>query len=434
MTFKLLQYSFIAKLDTFYLLVLSVLVFIFIKLFFDKKRTIDLLIIVFFVSSASLISNYLTQNENINDIEYEITNDHNNFIDQLSSIKLKSKPNIYLIGFDSMTSKSWQKKYFGYEESYIETLDKYYESYSGFNLYVPTLHALNALMRLDQDEKIYGPLMPTLGLVNGKYRSPLLYLMKSNGYTTNFYYYDTYFGEKGRYLDNLYINEKQILTHTALCQSSNSIQRKFFLMGACNEDTLIDGIMGYTGPGVDIYEWPKITISLAIDRSIKSGNPNINILFFYRPIGHVPSAFDYNNEQQLVDYKKFYSRHSVIARELLEKIRNKILSKDPKALVVVFGDHGPYLSKGVDCSKQENKTFCIHNTYAANVSVLKTNNRCSSEYKSFIRGNVITPSEIVFSKLSCLSKNPVLLRQQIKYRNSSETKPGFFENLDNYLY
>ena len=109
MTFKLLQYSFIAKLDTFYLLVLSVLVFIFIKLFFDKKRTIDLLIIVFFVSSASLISNYLTQNENINDIEYEITNDHNNFIDQLSSIKLKSKPNIYLIGFDSMTSKSWQK-------------------------------------------------------------------------------------------------------------------------------------------------------------------------------------------------------------------------------------------------------------------------------------------------------------------------------------
>ena len=61
---------------------LSVLVFIFIKLFFDKKRTIDLLIIVFFVS-ASLISNYLTQNENINDIEYEITNDHNNFIDQL---------------------------------------------------------------------------------------------------------------------------------------------------------------------------------------------------------------------------------------------------------------------------------------------------------------------------------------------------------------
>ena len=47
-----------------------------------------------------------------------------------SSIKLKSKPNIYLIGFDSMTSKSWQKKYFGYEESYIETLDKYYESYS----------------------------------------------------------------------------------------------------------------------------------------------------------------------------------------------------------------------------------------------------------------------------------------------------------------
>ena len=27
-------------------------------------------------------------------------------------------------------------------------------------------------------------------------------------------------------------------------------------MGACNEDTLIDGIMGYTGPGVDIYEWP----------------------------------------------------------------------------------------------------------------------------------------------------------------------------------
>ena len=63
-------------------------------------------------------------------------------------------------------------------------------------------------MRLDQDKKIYGPLMPTLGLVNGKYRSPLLYLMKSNGYTTNFYYYDTYFGEKGRYLDNLYINEK----------------------------------------------------------------------------------------------------------------------------------------------------------------------------------------------------------------------------------
>ena len=59
---------------------------------------------------------------------------------------------------------------------------------------------------------------------------PLLYLMKSNGYTTNFYYYDTYFGEKGRYLDNLYINEKQILTHTHYV--SQAIAYKNFLNGS----------------------------------------------------------------------------------------------------------------------------------------------------------------------------------------------------------
>ena len=262
----------------------------------------------------------------------------------------------------------------------------------------------------------------------------MLYLMKTNGYETNFYHYDTYFGEKGIYLDNLYINDKQLLSSTGLCQSTNNIQRKFFLMGACNEGSFIEGIMGYMGYRVGVYEWPKITIPLAIDRSSKSDSPNINILFFYRPIGHVPAVFDYNNEQQLEDYKKTYSHHSVLAKELLEEIRNQILNNDPKALVVVFGDHGPFLSKGLDCSKQENKTFCIHNTYAANVSVLKTNNRCSSEYKSFIRGNVITPSEIVFSKLSCLSENPNLLGQLLKYRNSSETKPGFFEDLDIYSY
>ena len=141
----------------------------------------------------------------------------------------------------------------------------------------------------------------------------------------------------------------------------------------------------------------------------------------------------YGNEED-EDYKKEYRHNSKLAKDLLEKISNEILSKDPKALVVVFGDHGPYISKGLDCSKQENKTFCIHSTLAVNVSVLKTKNRCSSEYKSYIRGNVITPSEIVFSKLSCLSENPDLLRQLIKYRNSSETKPGFFENLDNYSY
>ena len=28
-------------------------------------------------------------------------------------------------------------------------------SYSGFNLYVPTLHSLNAIMRFDQDRKVY---------------------------------------------------------------------------------------------------------------------------------------------------------------------------------------------------------------------------------------------------------------------------------------
>lgn len=438
-TFKILQYSFFAILSKFFILFISLIFFISIKYCFDKFKTKELLIIVSLVTFTSLASNYSLGKKSNYDIEFRATSGHDILVDKISSIKLKNKPNIYLIGFDSMTSKSWQKKYFGYEESYISTLEKYYDSYSGFNLYVPTLHSLNAIMRFDQDRKVYGSIQPTIGLVNGKYQSPLLSLLNSNGYETNLYHWDTYFGEKGRYLDNLILNEKKNLRSTAFCQSSNELQKNIFLLGACKKDSLFNKVTSkYFRDGVEIAdtleEWPKFLIPHAIEKSSISNQPQFNILFFYRPIGHVSNTYDNNNKDHIKNYKKVYSKYSNLAKSLLETIRHQILNKDPDALVIIFGDHGPYMSNGLDCSKNKNKIYCIHNTYAANISVLRTKNVCSKKYKSFIRGNVITPSEIIFSKLSCLSEEKNILSQFIKYRDSAETKPGFFESLESYRY
>jgi len=419
LSFKLVPHSIFGDLS----LVILLLIFLLLYLFFYfsyQKNSKKIFLFFLVITIPALVLNFLNSSQNPND-----SNQNEIISKTFSQVKLDSKPNIYLISFDSMTSSSWQKKYLGKKLGYINSLERDYKSHSGFNLYVPSLHAINAIARFDQDHKISGDLIPGLGLVSGENISPLYSLLAANGYEINFNHYDLFYGPRGKHLDRLRTASSLLISNTAACRSFSELQRNIVYLGACSRL-----FRHFTE---DVRTWPAIALDDAMQSALSEEKPQFNLFYFYVPMEHTSHSYNHENESHRNKFLSKYEKNGFLLEELLQKISKEINEKDPNSIVIVFGDHGPYLSRNSDCNI--NREFCIHNSYGANISVLQTKNSCSSNYEANLRGKVITPSEVLIQVLDCLeSGNEQPLSKISPYRHKVEISPGNWISLEDYLY
>ncbi|MCK5360568.1 MAG: hypothetical protein KAJ95_08065 [Gammaproteobacteria bacterium] len=326
-------------------------------------------------------------------------------LQQWSQLRFKEKPNIHLISIDSMIPLSILSEYLDiselpYEETLIASTLRKPISYSPR---VPSNPSMNSIMQLDQAEAIMG-----YSYFAGRKPSVLTSIFASNDYEISTGFFNYYFGKKGSYIDSSLPSSDAEFKNTLLCLNEGKTyvnQMRFF--GIC---TVFGGFSSDFNPDKNMTEtaflvkaWPSQVLDVILQLSRKT-RPQISFHYIYKPIGHTRNHFRHNNVEHRSEYKKYYLENAAKLNEFIKKLLSLISNSDPNSIVVIFGDHGALLSRGV--SADDNPEFVYKDLHMIELAVVKTENRCSSDSAFHYSDSYATPSRVIAGIIRCLSETP----------------------------
>jgi len=82
-------------------------------------------------------------------------------------------------------------------------------------------------------------------------------------------------------------------------------------------------------------------------------------------LGHTGKDFSIEDNNAVSQYREYYLRNSLRAGEIIEEIFDMIKIRDSDAIVYIFGDHGPYRSRGNASRRFEaDPQFFVHDRFA----------------------------------------------------------------------
>ena len=147
---------------------------------------------------------------------------------------------------------------------------------------------------------------------------------------------------KGPHIDNYVINGEL----GGVCSLLDEDVRSWAFWGYCsivNVDRR---------QGADVAPGDSLVRELT---NVVDGTPQFVIAHLYLP-GHTSQRFRYDNsgdkEIFVEQYREASNRAAVFLGQIIEHVR----SNDPTAILFVFGDHGMYVSRGVEL--EEDPAFC----------------------------------------------------------------------------
>ncbi len=305
----------------------------------------------------------------------------------VQSIIFQETPNLYFVGFDSITPETIMQKHMGIETTDFHRVME--EEMRRFrNLFansVPTTSFYRTLMALDLD--IFAEHREATGsspdYFSGHDLSPLVWILRENGYETTSIYDNTFFGyRQGRGIDNYIINRKG----TACPVLDPAIRSWVF--------------WGYCWNRVDQAGLPKGDFLLRELTAVNSSKPYFVIAHLGMP-GHSPKIFDYDNkddrERFLERFEKDFNRAAVYLEQIVEHVK----ANDPNAILFVYGDHGAWLSRGRDI--EEDPQFFLQDRFATLGGVYPPH-RCTAEFDEAESKGYITSLDVVHAILECLSR------------------------------
>ena len=133
----------------------------------------------------------------------------------IQNVSFRETPNVYFVSFDSIIPKALLKKHFGFETTEFHNIfdEHFYRFTNLFANHVRSVNSISVLMALD--EEVLSELraefgVSTLSLFSGTHPSPLLRILRENGYETTSIYSDEHFGRdnEGSYIDNYIVFNK----------------------------------------------------------------------------------------------------------------------------------------------------------------------------------------------------------------------------------
>jgi arylsulfatase A-like enzyme len=163
-------------------------------------------------------------------------------------------------------------------------------------------------------------------------------ILRHNGYETHFSYASGYFGNKKGPLLTTYAFHSAYST----CKFLHGNAKTYALLGYCGLHRA-----GWLGPATkgaeakDRFFMNRLRIATRADES----KPQLFASHYPRP-NHTPKSYK-GTKEDLDDYRKAYQARSVMAARIMDRMLTKIRSADPTAIVLVFGDHGPFTKRGV---------------------------------------------------------------------------------------
>jgi len=254
----------------------------------------------------------------------------------LNPIAFESMPNLYFVSFDGLAPQSLGQEYLDIETTApIELVDAEFRRLP--NLFAESrwsLHSLNAVVHLERGiTKRARERLGPLGHLTGEFPTPLFDLLRDNGYELTFVYPLDNFGRPGPYVDNVSIGSDR-----SLCRSLDPSISSLAFWGYCNL-AAVDPADWYQSQHDEQLE----SVLLAADRH----GPQFVFSYFKLP-EHTAPGFDYSDSQQRADYASRYVQRSNRAAVLIARLLDTLRTKDPEAMLFVFGDHGPRLTYNMD--------------------------------------------------------------------------------------
>ena len=307
-------------------------------------------------------------------------------------VTFKETPNIYFVGFDAITPEAIMRKHMGIETTdFHRAMERDMRRFSNlFANSVGTTYFYRTLMALDLDillehREATGS---SPNYFAGHDLSPLVWIMRENGYETTSIYQDTFFGyEPGPGIDHYIIRRKG-----AVCSLLDRDIRPWGFWGYCwnhiEESGRTEG-SGLTNGGFLVRELA------GIDRD----SPQFVIAHLYLP-GHTSKMFDYDSRDARERFLESYERNFNSAAIYLEQIIDHLKANDPDGILFVYGDHGALLSVGVQV--EDNPEFVLQDWFGILGGVYPSD-RCGSEFDAAESKGYVTTLDVVHAILECLS-------------------------------
>ena len=264
--------------------------------------------------------------------------DMSNFRD----VTFERRPNLYFVSFDAMAPRALLRKYMDVETTaFHEVFEPRFRRFRNF--FVNALYTTMSLqVALALDERWHNPvgsaqsreLPRELAIFSGGSPGPLFHILGNNGYETHTAYESEFFGKtKGPYVDHYFTGS----AHT-LCDLVDPHVRAVSFWGYCS------WVGERLGTG-DYTVGKRRVLNYLRGISSRKG-PQFVMAHLYTP-GHTNLSFSYHDEGHLRAFSRHYVRRSIHAAHLLALLLNHLRERDPEAILLVYGDHGPFLSRNV---------------------------------------------------------------------------------------
>ena len=320
---------------------------------------------------------FLERHESTKLVEVDMSN--------IQHVSFREKPNLYFISFESLIPRSLLKKHYGTD--ILPFHDLFEANFRRFpNFFFDgddTRESLNMILALDKEMFFKAVLNYWHNLFSGVQPSPLLGILRNNGYeTTSYSYHSTYLGRhKGPYIDH-YIRDNN---DAGTCSLLDTVIRPIAFWGYCT--------------------FAREARWRSLDGHFERLTANERPQFLMAHIG-VPGHTDYpsyrhdDQAQRNAEIRRYTQTLNGSATRNLEAIIKHLKNNDPDAILYVYGDHGPWLTRGM--SFEANPTFVVQDRLGVLGGVYPPD-ACAAYFDETLSKGYMTTLDGVHAILRCLS-------------------------------
>ena len=312
----------------------------------------------------------------------------------MQSITFDETPNLYFVGFDSITPKAIMQKHMGIEttdfhrimEEELRRFPNLFANSVSTKSFYRTFMSLDLEFVLDHREATGS----SPDYFAGHDLSPLIWIMRENGFRTTSIFDNTFFGYlQGPGIDDYIINRKN-----TVCPLLDHGIRRWAFWGYCRN----------RGGETDL---PKGEFLVREVTGVERSSPQFVIAHLYLP-GHAPKIFNYDSVSDRESFMARFEKNLDRAAVYLEKIIDHLRFNDPNAILFVYGDHGAWLSRGMEI--EDDPEFFLQDRFGILGGVYPPD-RCAAEFDEAESKGYVTSLDIVHAILECLSGGQSPLRE-----------------------
>ena len=308
----------------------------------------------------------------------------------IQHVSFRETPNIYFISFESLIPRSLLKKHYDLDTSQFHDLfEANFRRFPNFfsdNAF--TIDSLNMILALDKEMFFKASSKYQRQLFSGVQPSPLLNILRTNGYETgSYYFHSTFFGHyKGPYIDHY--------THRSghgVCDLLDTATQPIAFWGYCAflGEARRQSLARY-------FEYLEHFESL-----IANERPRFLMAHIEVPMHIEDGGFRYDDPLwRSGEIRRYAHRLNGEATRYLEALLEHLKNNDPNAILYVYGDHGPRLSHGM--SFEDNPTFVVQDRLGVLGGVYPPD-ACATYFDETLSKGYMTTLDGVHAILRCLS-------------------------------